>query len=60
MAREVGAVRFAATELHPGRKVNSHAATSARRRGTDGSSAPSGSVVSAARLATILIPALRL
>ena len=60
MGRAVGAVRVVATELHPGSKVDPHAATSARRRKTSGSSAPSGSVVSAARRATISIPALRL
>ena len=60
MVRAVAAVRVVATELHPGSKVDPHAATSARRRGTSGSSAPSGYVVSAARLATIPIPALRL
>ena len=60
MVRAVAAVLVVATELHPGSKVDPHVATSARRRGTSGSSAPSGSVVSAARLATIPIPALRL
>ena len=60
MVRAVAAVRVVATELHPGSKVDPHAAISARRRGTSGSSAPSGSVVSAARLATIPIPALTL
>ena len=60
MVRAVAAVRVVATELHPGSKVDPHAATSARRRGTSGSSAPSGSAVSAARLAPIPIPALRL
>ena len=60
MVRAVAAVRMVATELHPGSKVDPHAATSARRQGTSCSSAPSGSVVSAARLATIPIPALRL
>ena len=43
-----------------GSKVDLHAATSARRRGTSVSSTPSGSVVFAARLAAIPIPALRL
>ena len=60
MVRAVAAVRVVATELHPGSKVDPHAATSARRRGTSDSSVPSGSVVSAARPATIPIPALRL
>ena len=60
MVRAVAAVRVVATELHPGSKVDPHAATSARRRGTSASSVPSASVVSAARLATIPIPALRL
>ena len=60
MVRAVAAVRVVATELHPGSKVDPHAAISARRRGTSGSSALSGSVVSAARLATIPIPAVRL
>ena len=60
MVREVAAVRVVATELHPGSKVDPHAATSARRWGTSGSSAPSGSVVSAARLAMVPVPALRL
>ena len=55
MVRAVATVRVGATELHPGSKVDPHAATSARD-----SNAPSGSVVSAARLATIPIPALRL
>ena len=56
----VAAVRVVATELHPGSKVDPHAATSARRRVTSSLRAPSGTVVSAARLATIPIPALRL
>ena len=60
MVRAVAAVRVVATELHPGNKADPHAATSARRRGTSSSSAPSGTVVSAARLATIPILALRL
>ena len=60
MVRAVAAVRVVATELHPGSQMDPHAATSARKRGTSGSSAPSGSVVSAARLVTIPISALRL
>ena len=60
MVRAVAAVRVVATELHPGSKVDPHVATSARRWGTSGSSVSSGSVVSAARLATIPFPALRL
>ena len=60
MVRGVAAVRVVATELHPRSKVDPHAATSARKWGTSGSSTQSGSVVSAARLATIPIPALRL
>ena len=60
MVRAVVAVRVVAMELHPGSKVDPHAATSARKRSTSGSSAPSASVVFAARLATIPIPALRL
>ena len=60
MVRTVVAVRMLATELHPGNKVDPHAATSARIRDTSGSSAPSESVVSALRLATIPNPALRL
>ena len=61
MARTVAAARVVATDFRPGSKVDPHAATSARRRGTSNSRAPSGrSVVSAARLATIPIPALRL
>ena len=58
--RAVPAVRVVVTELHPGSKVDPHAARSARRRRTSGSSVSSGSEVSAARLATIPIPALRL
>ena len=60
MVRAVAAVRVVATELRPGSKVDLHASTSARKSGTSGSSVPSGSVVSAARLATIPISALRL
>ena len=60
MVRTVAMVRMLATELHPGNKVDPHAATSARRRDTSGSSTSSESVVSASRLATIPIPALRL
>ena len=60
MVRAVAAVRMVATGLHPRSKVDPHAATSAWRRDTSSSSAPSGSVVSALSLATILIPALRL
>ena len=60
MVRVVAAVRVIAMELHPGSKADPHAATSARRRGTSGSSVPRGSIVSAARLATIPVPALRL
>ena len=52
--------RVVTTELHPGSKVDPHAATSAVRRSTSGSSAPSGYIVSAAKLATIQVPALRL
>ena len=43
------------TEVHPGSRVDPHAATSSRRRGTSGSSTPSGFVVSTAKLATIPI-----
>ena len=57
MVRAVAAVRVVATELHSGSKVDPHAAISARRRGTSGSSVPSGSIVSVARLATIPVPA---
>ena len=60
MVRAVAVVRVVATELHPGSKVDPHAATAARRRGTSDSSVPSRSVVSAARLAIIPIPAPRL
>ena len=60
MVRAAAAVRVVATELHPGSKVDPHDAASARTRGTSGSCAPSGYVVSAARLATIPISALRL
>ena len=41
MVRAVAAVRMVATKLHPGSKVDPHAATSARRWGTSGSSVPS-------------------
>ena len=60
MFSAVSAVRLVATELRPGSKVDLHSAASARRRGTSSSSDPSGPVVSAARLATTLTPALRL
>ena len=60
MVRAVAAVRVVAMELYPESKVDPHAATSARRRSTSGSSAPSGSAESAARLAMIPFPALRL
>ena len=40
MVGAVVAVRVVATELHPGSKVDPHAATTARRRGTSDSSAP--------------------
>ena len=56
----ISEVRVVATELHPGSKVDPHAATSARRRDTSGSSAPSGCVITAAKLAAIPVPALRL
>ena len=41
MVRAVAAVRVVATELHPGSKVDPHATTSTRKRGTSCSSAPS-------------------
>ena len=56
----ISEVRLVATELHPGSKVDPHAATSARRRDTSGSRAPSGCVMAAAKLAAIPVPAFRL
>ena len=49
MVRAVVVVRVVATELHPGSKVDPHAATSARKRGASGSNAPSGSICSVCR-----------
>ena len=37
MVNTVAAVRVVVTDFHPGSKVDQHAATSARRRGTSGS-----------------------
>lgn len=57
MVRAVVVVQVVATELQPGNKVDS-ATASAKKADTSGSDYPSESALSAARLATIPIPAL--